>query len=66
MKFETPNEARDRLETERRTATNKVQGRTLPKDHQWTGLDQPGCGAVKRRRKQAENLAKKKQVKDAV
>jgi len=31
----------------------KVPGRTLPEGAQWTGLDQPGCGAAKRRLRQA-------------
>lgn len=59
MKIETVGEQRERMLRE--NAQHKVPGRTLPRNCQWTGHDQPGCGAVKRRlRQQAKREGHKK------
>lgn len=52
MKVESIAEQRERLLTEARRLGTQVPGRTLPHGTQWTGLDQPGCNAAKRRLKQ--------------
>lgn len=59
MRIETIAEQRARVLEEMKD--RRVPGRTLPRGVQWNGLDQPGCGAAKRRLRQAERLAAKKQ-----
>lgn len=57
MKLETLAEQRARLLEELKD--HRVPGRTLPKGCQWTGQDQPGCGAAKRRLRQMGRATEK-------
>lgn len=60
MKIEGVQEHRERMLRE--NAQHRVPGRTLPTNCQWTGIDQVGGGAAKRRLRQQERLAAKKKV----
>lgn len=56
MKIETVSEQRERMLRENKA--HRRPGRTLPTNRQWNGLDQPGCGAAKRRLRQQARRAK--------
>ena len=53
MKLETLSEQRERELREAKEQGRQMPGRTLPRGRQWNGLDQPGCGAARRRLRQA-------------
>lgn len=59
MKIESNSERTARIIAEAKTNGGKVPGRTLPRGYEWNGLDQPGCGAAKRRLRQAQRQAAK-------
>lgn len=61
MKIETNIERTQRIIAEQKTLGNVLPNRTLPKGYQWNGLNQPGCGAAKRRLRQMEKLQAKKE-----
>jgi hypothetical protein len=63
LKIETNSERTARILAEAKAQGTQVPGRTLPKNYQWNGLDQPGCGAAKRRLRQ-EEARKSKKTKD--
>lgn len=64
MKLENQSERHERLVQESKIV--QVPGRTLPKNCQWTGMDQLGCGAAKRRLRQAAALEAKRAKQNEV
>ena len=59
MRFKTQQEALEEALTLVDNVGKQRPGRTLPVGKQWSGLDQPGCGAARRRLRQMRRKAER-------